>query len=138
MKTKHKSGFSLVEIMVAVLILAVLAIGGAAVMYQTGGNIQRQQNKREALIVANHIVESYWNLNYGDLRDNYAGGTGSENSVVVNGRTMNLTVDFGAESFDGDGNRYIEISVDVDHLGSGDDVILITRRYLYGIGRAAL
>ena len=44
MKIKNKSGFSLIEIMLTALILAFLAIGGAAVLYHTGagaGHYQR-------------------------------------------------------------------------------------------------
>lgn len=135
-KKTTKSGFSLVEVMVAVLLLVILLLGGAAVMYQTGGGIQRQQNKREAIMAANAIMERLWNQSYPDLLS-IAPRNASE-TVVVNGLTMNVTVDVGAESTDVDGNPYLELSVDVDHLNSSDDIVIKTRRYEYGISRAAL
>lgn len=49
MKTKHKSGFSLIEVMVATLILAFLAVGGSAALYHTGAMIQNQEQKRMAV-----------------------------------------------------------------------------------------
>ena len=49
MKRKRKSGFSLVEIMVAALLLAVLALGGAAVLYHTGAILQVQEMRRKAI-----------------------------------------------------------------------------------------
>ena len=135
MKTKNKSGFSLIEIMVAVILLVTLALGGAAVMYQTGGSIQRQQNKREALVAANFAMESFWNQNYDSLRS--LGGTQSSTNADVNGQTMTMTVDILPEDVDIDGNSNVVIVIDVDHMGS-DDVIIRTLRYPFGIGRAAL
>lgn len=64
MKTKNKSGFSLIEIMVAAILLAVLALGGAQVLYHTGANIQIQGNKRIALELANARLESVRIQNY--------------------------------------------------------------------------
>lgn len=135
---KHTSGFSLVEVMVSVLVLVVLLIGGASVMYQTGGSIQRQQNKREALIAANNVLERFWNRSYEDLRDNFADSVSSLNAASVNGQTMALNVAFSDELIDANGHPYIEITVDINHLSSGDDVVVVTRRYPYGIGRTAL
>lgn len=48
-KKKNSSGFSLVEIMVALLLIAVLALGGAAALYHTGSVIGTQKLKRQAL-----------------------------------------------------------------------------------------
>ena len=60
MKTKRTAGFSLVETMVSVVVLAVLALGGAATLYHTGGNIQQQQNQREAVIAVTQAMEAVW------------------------------------------------------------------------------
>lgn len=46
---KKKSGFSLIEIMVASLLIAVLAIGGAVVLYHTGAVVGDQELKRQAI-----------------------------------------------------------------------------------------
>jgi prepilin-type N-terminal cleavage/methylation domain-containing protein len=64
MKTKHKAGFSLIEIMVAALLLAVLAVGGAAVLSHTGASIKIQGNKRIALELANARLETARVQNY--------------------------------------------------------------------------
>ncbi len=57
MKTKHKAGFSLIEIMVAALLLEVLALGGAAVLYHTGAVIQDAEAKRMAVDQAMERME---------------------------------------------------------------------------------
>ena len=135
-KTQNKSGFSLVEVVVTILLLVVIALGGSAVMSQAGGGIQRQQNKREALVAANTVMERIWNQSYSDL-ESRSDSTLNE-TVTVNGITMNVTVDVGVESTDPDGRSYIELSVDVDHLSASDDILITTRRYEFGISRAAL
>lgn len=135
-KRNNKSGFSMVEVMVAVLLLLVLLQGGAAVMYQTGGGIQRQQNKREAIVAAEAVMERFWNRSYSDLQS-IADSIITE-TVIVNGLTMNVPVDVGAESTDAEGKSYIEVSVEIDHLGPSDDILFTTRRYQFGISRAAL
>ena len=133
-KNKNKTGFSLVEIMVSVLVLVVLALGGAAVMYQTGGGIQRQQNKREALVAANSIMEGVWNRSYESLRAD-SGSTTSTNEVV-NGINMAGSLVISAETNDVDVNPYIELQAEIDHLDAETDVVIKTRRYEFGISRA--
>jgi prepilin-type N-terminal cleavage/methylation domain-containing protein len=135
-KTLNKSGFSLVEVVVTILLLVVIALGGSAVMSQTGGGIQRQQNKREALVAANTVMERIWNQSYSVLQS-LSDSTINE-TVTVNGVVMNVTVDVGVESTDPDGQSYIELTVDVDHLSASDDIRITTRRYEFGISRAAL
>jgi prepilin-type N-terminal cleavage/methylation domain-containing protein len=137
MKTKHKSGFSLIEIMVAIIILVVLALGGAAVMYQTGGGIQRQQNKREAIVAANRVLEKYWNTTY---VANAAGkgladvvGSPIQETVLVNGNTMlgSVMISSGTTGTD----NYYEIMVTIPYM-TGDDVVLTSRRYEKGLSKA--
>jgi len=55
--SRKKGGFSLVEVVVSVLVLVVLALGGAAMMYHTGANIKIQGNRRVALELANKRME---------------------------------------------------------------------------------
>lgn len=64
MKTRHKSGFSLIEIMVAALLLAVIAVGGAAVLSHTGVSIKIQGGKRVAIELANARLETARAQNY--------------------------------------------------------------------------
>ena len=56
-KKKSKSGFSLIEVLMAVLIIVVLAIGGSAVLSQTGSSVIIQGHKRVALEIANQRLE---------------------------------------------------------------------------------
>ena len=132
MKTKHKSGFSLVEIMVAILVLVVLALGGGAVMYQTGGDIQQQQNKREAIVAANLVLENLWNTTYADL----GSSPSTPISVTVNGITMTVSpVPILADQTDASGDKYHQIQVSVN-LPTGEPVILTGRRYERGLSKA--
>lgn len=140
---EKSQGFTFVEIIVSIVLLVVLALGGAAVMFQTGGSIQRQQNKREALVAANAVMEYFWNQAY-DAEDPAVidivarEGTTISRSKEVNGKTMTAQVSFSNKALDADGNEYIEITVEIDHLGIEDDVIITTRRYAFGLSRAAL
>ena len=133
MKTKHKSGFSLIEIMVAVIILVVLALGGAAVMYQTGGGIQRQQNKREAIVAANRVLESLWNRTYV-----YIGSSPPTSTTEsVNGNAMTTDVVISSEQTNADGDNYYDIQIEISYM-AGDTVVLNSRRYEKGLSKAAV
>ena len=139
MKEKNKNGFSLIEVMVAVLLLVVMVVAGAYAMSQAGGGIQRRQNMREAVISANSVLEEYWNLNYDGIVS--LAGTTVTRSAVVNGITMNVAITFGNEvNITGatENQQYVEVKVDIDHLSSTDDIVFTTRRYKYGLSRAAL
>ena len=136
MKNKCKSGFSLVEIMVSILVLVFLVVGGAAVLHQTGGIIQRTQNKREAIVAANYAMETFWNPNYDSLAD--IQGQQFSTNATVNGKSMTMTVDILTEQTDVDGHNYIDLRIDVDHLGSDADILLHARRYPFGLSKAAL
>ena len=131
MKTKHKSGFSLIEIMVAVILLVVLALGGAAVMYQTGGGVQRQQNKREAIVAANRELEVLWNTTYADL----GAGPATPATMSVNGNSMTLTVTISSEQTNADGDNYRDIQIVISYM-TGDTVEINSRRYEKGLSKA--
>ncbi len=137
MDNQYKAGFSLLEVMVAILVLAALVLGSSALVYRVNGGIQLEQNKREAIISADSVMEFYWNKSYDDLRDNFSDQS-IVKSVTVNGRSMTATIALSAEMTDSSGDNYIEISVDVDHRGTANDIVLVTRRYPFGIGRAPL
>lgn len=134
MKNKNKSGFSLIEVMVAVLLLMVMAIGSAAVMYQTGGGVQRQQNKREAIVAANTVLESYWNTTYSDLKAAAVNSPISD-SVLVNGLTMPSSVTISSGQDGGTGESYVEIKVSITYM-AGETVDVISRRYEKGLSKA--
>ncbi len=133
MKTKHKSGFSLIEIMVSVIVLVVLALGGAAVMYQTGGGIQRQQNKREAIVTANRVLEALWNTTYASLGASPA----TPETVMVNGNTMPVVVTVSSEQTNADGDKYHDIQISISYM-TGDTVELNSRRYEKGLSKATV
>ena len=136
MKLNRKSGFSLVEVMVSIIILLVLALGGAAILAQTGGTIQRQQNKREATVAANTALEQSSSKSFEKLLED-AGSTQAE-AVIVNDIDMELTIDTGQKITDVDGRDYVEVSARVSYLGVDDDVFITTRRYEYGLSKAVL
>jgi prepilin-type N-terminal cleavage/methylation domain-containing protein len=52
-----RRGFTLVEIMIAVLVIAILAIGGAAIIFRSRADIVVQQFKRAAIECANQQME---------------------------------------------------------------------------------
>ena len=133
MKTKHKSGFSLVEIMVSILILTVLALGGSAVLYHTGGNIQRQQNKREAIVAANHVLEALWNMTYANLGSNPT----KPATVSVNGNTMPVVVTILTGQTNVDGDKYHGIQISISYM-AGETVVLDSHRYAKGLSKAAV
>jgi prepilin-type N-terminal cleavage/methylation domain-containing protein len=66
-KKKNKSGFSLSEVLMSVLIIAVLAIGGSAALYQTGSSVIIQGHKRVALEIANQRLELAMSNYYYDI-----------------------------------------------------------------------
>lgn len=125
------------EIMIATLVLAVLVIGGAAVLSKAGGGIQQQQNKREALIAADAVMEHFWNRSYYNLKDNFEDSTIATN-VSVNGKSMSVAVTVSSESTDVDGNPYLELSVSVRSVSGAPSDVYVTRRYEFGLSRAAL
>lgn len=137
MKNSKKNGFSLIEIMVAIVVLIVLVLGAASLTYQLGGGIQRQQNKREAVVVANHVAEAFWNMSYDTLKTDYA-GTADKRTVTVNGVSRRVTVTVGDEQTDSWGDSYMEFTVDLDHRSSTDDIVFTIRRYPAGLSRAIL
>jgi len=70
MKINNKSGFSLIEIMVATLVLAFLAVGGSAALYHTGAMIQNQEQKRMAVDQAMERLELVKRTKYTTVQQN--------------------------------------------------------------------
>jgi len=133
MKTKHKSGFSLIEIMVAALLLAFLAVGGAAVLYQTGGGVRVQGNKRIAMEHVRSELEELSEVDYFELRARAIAANpevlvwneshyGVPFSVTVTNRfisTGGVLYDVSSGTLD---NEYLELSV---RIQSREDVIVM-------------
>lgn len=76
--------------MVASLLLAVLALGGAAVMYQTGGGIQVQGNNRVALELINNLLERQKERSYSAM--DFALMDDFTTNITVNGITFGIAV----------------------------------------------
>lgn len=135
MKRKKQAGFSLIEVMIAIVILALVILGSAALVFQASGGIQKQQNKREAVVAANTVLERYWNVTYSTLLNDFAGST-ETTTETVNGNSMTVTITFSNELV-WDGESYIQILVDVDHA-TGEDIQLTSRRYEFGLSKASI
>ncbi len=57
MKAKIKSGFSLIEVAIAMLVLVVVMLGGAAMLTRTGVSIWTQGKSRIAIEIVNQELE---------------------------------------------------------------------------------
>ena len=69
-----KAGFSLVEIMISILILAILALGGSAMMHRAGSGILVQGKKKVALELADLRLEVARAQFYYDIAEDYGAG----------------------------------------------------------------
>jgi prepilin-type N-terminal cleavage/methylation domain-containing protein len=133
MKVKRTSGFTLVEIMISTLILAVLALGGAAVLYRTGGGVQVQGNKRIAMELARSQIEALQAEDYLVLVTQ-APFSDTE-GVTVNDVSMTLSMDViyhPVDSTDPDpadvgplGNEYLELKVEVRYGQSAEEKVVM-------------
>lgn len=122
-RCRSRSGGSLIEILVACLILAVVAVGTAACLYLSQGATAVQRNRRTALELANSRLEELRSAPYASICpsagnanlfyiDRLTGnwrvtGAYHDESVLVNGRARRITTtvrrvdaDGGAVSWD--------------------------------------
>lgn len=137
-RRRARAGTSVVEIMIASVVLAVLALGAAASIEKTRVGTTQQRNRRTALEMANSRLEQLRQAAYTQVRpasQNYnvyylsnTGGTWSSfstdpNEQVVlygNSRPMRtqvqyVDVDGGAASYDG-----LKLTVRVQYLASSE------------------
>ncbi len=119
------AGFTLLEIMVAILLLAVLAIGGAAALYRTGGSIQAQGNKRIAVELANKVLEEEKATPYLDI---VTSPSSDETSTVVDGipHTIAITRTRYTGPSIADEFKRIEVEVTQNNNISTDTVYAVT------------
>lgn len=132
MKPKNKSGFSLVEVMVAALILVVLVIGGAALLAHAGSNVQVVGNKRVALERARTRMEQLRATDYMVLRERAVAAGNREitttsetyNGVLLSISSTNQLVSSGGVL----GNEYLALSVRASYRGANESVLLHARK----------
>jgi prepilin-type N-terminal cleavage/methylation domain-containing protein len=144
----QKCGFTLVEVMIAIVILMVMALGSAAFLYHSQVGISTQGNKRVALEAASSRLEEIRASDYNDieppeknydvyylsgqvgdwtLTDNDPGETRN-----INGKTLPIVtkvrymdINGGPDSYD-----YVQITVSTGyHTGINDMVTLETFRF---------
>lgn len=143
MKTTQKSGFSLIEIMVATLVLAFLAVGGAAVLYHTGASIQNQEQKRMAVDQAMERLELMKRAKYSIMQpDNFNTPmyfVDDQDDLVVSGELLDVqTYENAANRFamltaierlpppDLTSSELLKINVAVTYDSAGQQVVLST------------
>lgn len=129
MKTTQKAGFSLIEVMLTALLLAILAIGGAAVLYHTGAGIQIHGNKRIAMEYAISWMERFKAEEYTVSRSQAPNGP-VVTTEDANGISLAITSDLtlhGANPSDPDvgilTNEYVEVDVTIQYGLSADETI---------------
>jgi prepilin-type N-terminal cleavage/methylation domain-containing protein len=126
-RNKNKSGFSLIEIMVSMLLLGVLVLGGSKVLSATGGDIQTYGNKRVALELARTELEGLMSADYFTLRDAAVADNPQTDSrsETWNGITAAISWTNQLVSSGGIlGNEYISLDVVVSYRGTDQTVHL--------------
>ena len=140
----QKCGFTLVEVMVAIAILTVMALGSAAFLYHSRVGIFYQGNKRVALEAANSRLEEIRASQYNDINDimtndyyiHYLSGQVGNWALAdsdpgetknINGRTLPIVtkvrymdIDGGTDSYD-----YIWITVSTGYRADIEDTVTI-------------
>ena len=138
MNRKSKSGFSLLETMISVLIIVVLAIGSAKLMYHTGADIRVMGNKHLAMERARTKMEWLRSQEYWTLRDEAVSGNPSVavtnevyNGITITISTTNRYVGSGGilkAYSDANGgtqdSEYLELSVSATYRHSDETVLL--------------
>jgi prepilin-type N-terminal cleavage/methylation domain-containing protein len=138
-----KSGFSLIEILVATLVLAVLAVGGASALYHTGAMIQNQEQKRKAVDQAMARLELLKRTKYSIMQPanfnvtKYFVDDGNEliqSSELLDTMSVDSSKQFGMvtaiERFpapDITSSEFLRINVTVVYDNAGQEVKLDTR-----------
>jgi prepilin-type N-terminal cleavage/methylation domain-containing protein len=117
-----RSGLSLVEILVAMLVLGVLALAGGTLVNQGQLGMVSQKFKRAAIDAANNQMETV-------VWANPANPVGSNQSTTVTlngvpGYAMTTTIVSAGTNWD---NCY-RITVAVEYIKNGDTVQLVTYR----------
>lgn len=126
-RSAFRKGFTLVEVILAILILAVLALGGGAFIYHSRMNLMQQVYKRAAIMSANDKMEWLMRLETYDAVKNRIGNV-ETNSVSLNGSerfgryyVRTTTVSNGVDNC-------LDVTVRVQYAGPNEVVSLRTLR----------
>jgi len=97
-RKKHKSreGVTLIETMVAMLVLVVLVIGGSATLSHSGSMVVTRENQRAALAAATTVMEE-------NIKGIGVAGL-VEDAIEINGYSLETTVES-----PGDGYVYVRV-----------------------------
>lgn len=111
-KSPSKNAFTLIEVMVAMIILAVLILGGAFSMSSTGVSLIRQRYYRDAVMVASSIMDDTV-YRYDIAQLDAWGNSGSHlvTNLTINGNTYSARTDFTSTTESGE--NYVHVLVKV-------------------------
>ena len=142
---KKREGTTLVEVMFGIVILAIMAVGGAAFMYQSRASVDATRNRRAALEAANGRLELVRSSTYDAIKppaETYtiyhvrrqgSGWTHSvsdpSETVVINTHALPLRTTVQYIDIDGGAGSYdcVEVTVSADYrLATGENVTLQT------------
>ena len=100
-QNSHRDGMTLVEIIMAILVLAILAVCGATAAHMSRRTVIIQRNRREAIGVAHRMLETLRATRYSSLAPStldytpYYGLTNSAGAVVLQTLDPHETVSIG-------------------------------------------
>lgn len=125
-----RAGTSLVEVLVAVLVLSILAIGAATFIYYSKTSLLQQSFKRAAILSADQRLEELLRKqSYSTVAACVASGSMVEANIKLNGRS-----NFGKNSFfrtttvSNDVEGCLDLTVRVQYAGPDTAVTLKTKR----------
>jgi prepilin-type N-terminal cleavage/methylation domain-containing protein len=150
-RERGRSGVTIVEVMIAMIVLAIMAIGGAAFLFHSRATISAQGRKRQALEISNARLERIratpvnvitnalradnFTLHY--LSEDGAGGWNvgvvpNTETVTVDGHAYSLEttavyrdLDGGPASYD-----YLEIAAKTTHGRAPQDFVQLKTYYM--------
>ena len=116
-----RAGFTLLEALLAILILSLILIGAAPAMAHAVGVTERAATKRRAVEIASEYAEEYLHRGYDQMTD-------QTESVDLGDATGTATVDVQnvASSASGVGYNQVTVTVDWNTQDYDDSVTLTT------------
>ena len=141
------AGTTLVEVMIAIVLLGVIAVGGAAFLYRSRADITIARDKRVALEAANSRMEALRLSPYGDIEPSNIGasscylsgapgswtlsGSDPDETVTINGRAFDMITRAEYRDIDGGvvSDDCLLISVSVQSRLGSDDVVYLESLY---------